>query len=115
MLTSNEMILRELREQTKWLAFLAKIELRKVVDVSLVSAAERRAFDASDGSRSTRDVAGEVGVSQPTISRWWSRWQALGIVTVDERGRANRLASLYELGLRAQSPATDSRSDTNDE
>jgi DNA-binding transcriptional ArsR family regulator len=99
MLLSTDLLLAELREQTKWLRFLALRELRTTLEAELVSGSERRAYEATDGERTSREVASAAGVSQATVSRWWSRWQNRGIVETDPRGRSRRLASLTAIGL----------------
>jgi DNA-binding transcriptional MocR family regulator len=92
-------VLAELKEQTKWLRFLGLRALGPALETVLKSPAERRAYDFSDGSRSTRAVADQVGVSQRTVSNWWQRWASAGIVETDSTGRAKHLATLLSAGL----------------
>ena len=39
------------------------------------NAKQLRAYELSDGVRSTRDIASAVGVDQKTISDWWRSWR----------------------------------------
>lgn len=91
-------LLAELQEQTRWLRFLGLQQLRPLLITLLRDERERRAFDLSDGDRTTRQVAAQVGVSAATVSRWWNRWAALGLVTTDDRGRARHLVALEDIG-----------------
>lgn len=97
---SNEVdLLAELKEQTRWLRFLGLQQIRPLVAQLLRDERERRAYDLSDGSRTTREVAASAGVSNATISRWWTRWVALGLATTDDRGRARHMVSLADIGV----------------
>ena len=92
-------MLLELREQTRWLRFLGLQQVRPILLELLRDQRERLAFDLSDGSRTTREVAAQVGVSGATISRWWTKWAALGIVSQDERGTARHLVRIDDVGM----------------
>lgn len=96
-------LLIELKEQTKWLRFLGLRALGPALESVLKTSAERRAYDLSDGMKSTRAVADEVGVSQRTISNWWQRWASAGIVETDSAGRARHLATLASSGIEVPS------------
>ena len=98
-LSNPEAVIAELREQTKWLRFLALQQLRPVLEATLQTTTERRAYDASNGASTTREVAAAAEVSAATVSRWWSRWVAIGLGSVDERGRFTRLADLRAVGV----------------
>jgi CRP-like cAMP-binding protein len=99
MVDSSNEILQELQRQTRWLRFLGLQQLRPILLELLRDPRERRAFELSDGSRSTREVGEIVGVSGATISRWWTKWAAVGIVSQDERGTAQHLVSVEDAGL----------------
>ncbi len=112
----DDPVLRELREQTKWLRFLGLRELPTVLSAQLKDDAQRRAYELSDGTMSTRAIAEAVGVSSKSISNWWQRWVSTGIATADESGRAARLASLRSVGLEAPAIGQPSvRGDETDE
>ena len=104
MFSGQDSVLAELREQTKWLRFLALQELRPALGELLPSRAERVAYDASNGMLTSREVAFEASVSQPTISRWWNKWAARGVGTVDDRGRFRHLTELSAVGIEKEDP-----------
>ena len=86
--------LNELREQTKWLRFLGLQALRPLLRDVLKDKRELQAYELTDGSRSTRDIGGRVGVDPKTISNRWQKWTALGIAISDAKGRATHLDQL---------------------
>jgi len=94
-----DLVLAELREQTRWLRFLGLQALSPVLMSALRDERERQAYELSDGSRGTREIGDAVRVSPMTISNWWKRWAAIGIVQQDARGRAARIVSISALGL----------------
>ena len=109
----NELLAQELNEVSRQLAALTasneRIEtlLRIIADPLLQSAltryfknsAQMRAYELSDGLRSTRQIGKMVGVDQKTISTWWRHWEANhGIVEkVGKRGQCRRRFSFLEL------------------
>jgi hypothetical protein len=97
--STDNPVLRELREQTKWLRFLGLRELPAILSAQLKDDTQRQAYELSDGTRSTRMIADAVDVSAKTISNWWQRWVSAGIATADETGRATRLVSLKSVGI----------------
>ena len=99
MFSGQESVISELREQTKWLRFLALQQLRPALNELLPSKTERLAYDASNGMRTSRDVAAHANVSQATISRWWNKWAARGLGSVDDRGRFQHLSELASVGI----------------
>lgn len=103
--------LRELRQQTRWLRFMALQTLPAILADVLRDARERRAYELSDGSRTTRQVASLTASSPATISRWWSKWRALGLASHDATGRVTHLVSLEEVGMipaqKAEEPGED--------
>jgi hypothetical protein len=101
MIVPTEAVLDELRQQTKWLKFLARRELSDLLRRTLRTAQERAAYEASNGQLGTREVGAAAGISAATVSRWWNRWRVIGIIEIDERGRASHLMSLESLGLNA--------------
>lgn len=96
-------VLVELREQTKWLKFLGLRALGTVLEVQLRTDRERLAYELSDGRASTA-IGPQVGVSSRSITNWWTKWIAAGIATDTPSGRAQRLASLAELGIAVPAP-----------
>lgn len=101
-------VLEILREQAAWLRALAMPSLRATVQKAFESEGERRAFEASDGTRTGREIADLVGASPASVSRWWKKWRSLGIATEVAPRRTSHLVSLSDLGLalRPQSSPT---------
>ncbi len=61
-----------------------------------------RAYELSDGKRSTREIGSLIGVDQKTISTWWRKWKdEFGIVEqTGNRGQYQRQFSFIELMVR---------------
>lgn len=95
----TELLIAAVQEQTGWLRALALPEVRASIERTLTKNTMRAAFEASDGTRTVREVAAAAGASIGSISSWWSRWRALGIAVECSGGRVAHLVSLKELGL----------------
>lgn len=74
-------------------------QVRQTVEQALTKTAMRTAYEASDGTRTIREVATVSGASIGAISGWWARWRALGIGVEQPGGRTAHLISLKDLGL----------------
>ncbi len=98
-------MLVEMRKQTGWLRLLGIQTLRPLLE-RMTDAAERHAYELSDGRITSREVAHFVGRGKSTIARWWAEWIALGIATDAGDGRARHLVSLAELGIRSPKTAS---------
>lgn len=100
-MAGEDLVVAELREQTKWLRLLGLQTLRPLLDDLLRTDRHRVVFELSNGERSVRDVARLAGVGPATVSRLWNDWIAAGICIESPRakGRAQHLASLSSLGL----------------
>ena len=103
---SEDSILRELKEQTKWLRFLALPSLKKTFEENLTTKEQKGIYGLSDGENSTYDVAKKlraegVKVSHMTVYNYWKRWFALGIVIPSEKysGRFKKILDLEELNI----------------
>ena len=102
----NDEILKELREQTKWLRSLALPNLKKNIEDKLTTNEQRRIYDLSNGENSTNDIAKKlraegIKVSHMTVYNYWKRWFALGIVFPSEKysGRFEKVVDLKELNI----------------
>ena len=67
---SGDQVLRELREQTKWLRLLGLQALKPILEGAL-NDKQKLVYEYSDGARPTREVARLAGVSLGTVSRLW--------------------------------------------
>jgi hypothetical protein len=93
-------LLVEQRTTNDLLRVLAIPTLKTTLESLLRSEAERKAYEASDGTRTTRALAEIVGVSQPTISRWWTAWRNAGVAVDVPDGHVRHLMSLSALGIK---------------
>ena len=65
-----------------------------------------RAYELSDGRRSTREIGKRVGVDQKTISRWWRMWKDSRIM--EKAGKRGQFRARYSLAdLLAMQPAAE--------
>jgi len=97
---SDDRIVELLEQQLAWTRVIALPTVRSAILASLNTEQERSAFEASDGLRTTRDVARIAGVKSPnTISTWWKKWRSLGIAAEAPGRRASHLVSLVDLGI----------------
>lgn len=94
-------LLKELREQTRWLRLLVIRTLRSEFGAALPTETQRRVYDLSDGIRTTREIAASAGVGAATVSRWWTQWVRQGLMMPSEvhSSRWSHLATVDELGL----------------
>lgn len=75
-----------------------------------------RAYELSDGERSTREIGAIVGVDQKTVSTWWRKWRD-SYQIVDQTGRKGQYRARYSLlGLVTRfAPESDNSSMTSKE
>lgn len=97
----NDQFLKELKEQTKWLRFLALPNVRKVVEENLTTKEQRLIYDLSNGENSAIHIsknleAHKMKVSDQTVYNYWKKWFALGIVVSSEK-RQGRFEKIFEL------------------
>jgi hypothetical protein len=99
----RNLILMELREQTKWLRLTGFQVLRSELNRLLRTDKQRAVYELSDGQRTVREVARLAGVGVGSVSRLWSQWIAAGVCSESSSaaGRAHHLAPLSQLGLDA--------------
>ncbi len=92
----DENILQQLTEISNWLKLAHGEAIRQRLEKILDTEIKKRAYEATDGSASTRDIAKLVGVDQKTISRWWSDWSKAGLVepSIDRQDRPRKLIPL---------------------
>jgi len=101
---SNQLLKELVRltgELVKWTKPQGLLTVRQVLASALRSDAEKLVYNFSDG-RGSQEVAKVSGVSFPTVTVYWKRWSALGIVEpmkVQGGTRYRRLFSLEDLGI----------------
>lgn len=82
---------RELRRTVSYLRELVSYRRQADLRNALADNEEkRRAYELSDGSRSSQEVKedGEISVSRRSIQRWWNDWVDQGLAERMEDGSA---------------------------
>lgn len=99
-------ILKELKEQNKWLRFLAFSSLKSILISSLETNEQKQIYQLSDGKNSTNEISKKlqkegIKVSHMTVYNYWKRWNALGIVEPSEKysGRFQKIVNLNDFNL----------------
>jgi hypothetical protein len=101
---SEEEQTRLLREILKWTRFAGMKEVKAVLTSALDSEKKKIAYHASDGEKSTRDVASVAGFgSKTTVADLWKVWKKLGLgetsTTMGGGDRFKRAFDLEEFGI----------------
>ena len=78
------------------LTLMAQPTLLPALHAIFKDARQLRAYQLSDGMRSTRAIGKSVGVDQKTISRWWRAWRDYKIM--EKAGRRGQFRARYSLG-----------------
>lgn len=102
----NEVV-KELKEQTKWLRFLSMSTLKKVIEEKIKTEEQKSIYTLSNGRNSTNDISKKLSergikVSHMTVYNYWKRWSALGIVKPSEvqSGRFEKVIDLEDLNIK---------------
>jgi len=88
-----------LAELLAWIRFSNRGMLAETLQGALADGKAFDVYEATDGTRTQNEIAKLANVSQPTVSRMWSRWRALGIVREVGEGQVAHLARPSDLGL----------------
>ena len=88
-----------LREILKWERFTGMKEVKAALESTLDTDQKKTAYQASDGSRGTREVARISGYgSKSTIERLWKIWRRLGLgETSPVQGSGERFTRSFDL------------------
>lgn len=95
----------ELKQQNINIEVLLKVIAQPLLEDMLIrvfkNEKQLRAYELSDGKRSTREIGSLVGVDQKTISTWWRTWEEkFGIVEkVGKQGQFRKKFSFLDLML----------------
>ena len=69
-----------LREILKWVRFTGMKEVKATLVSTLDNEQKKTAYQASDGTRGTREVATKAGYgSKSTVEVLWKKWRTLGL------------------------------------
>lgn len=92
----------KITELLKWTRFAGMQQLRNILVQALGDdEAVALAYELSNGTRGTREVAKLAGISHNTVANYWRKWSKIGIVEPSSayQGRYQRICSLEEVGL----------------
>jgi len=93
-----------LKEILKWIKFAGMKEVKTVLENELQSEQEKIAYQNSDGTKGTRDLAKLVGVgSNKTIDLMWGKWFKMGLgesIPVKGGERFKRSFDLLDFGIK---------------
>lgn len=99
-------ILKELKEQTKWLRFLALPGIKDTIQNSISTKEQKRIYELTDGKLSTNEISKKlttegIKASHMTVYNYWKRWFAVGLVIPSEKysGRFEKIIDLSDLNL----------------
>ena len=85
------------------LRLLVGEKIKQILEEELNTDKKRQVYELTDGTRSRREIANIVGVSDDTIQGWWDRWVSKGLLRKDPRvGRPYKIFSLEELGIKVK-------------
>lgn len=92
----DERVFSVLDDIAKWLKLAYGEAIRERLERVLDSEPKKRAYEATDGNATTRELGALVGVRQQTISKWWIEWTEAGLVEpgTDYKDRPKKLISL---------------------
>lgn len=98
----DDEMLTELKAQTGYLREIASSIRREDLAAALDDPDKRRAYELSDGHRSSRQVVddGNISAHPRTVQRWWKSWVEAGLARRSESGsvRARYDASAIDAG-----------------
>jgi hypothetical protein len=95
----SDELTESIREMTAWLRVQALPQVRATLQRTLDTPEKRKAYAATDGTKTSRDVAAVSGGSKSAVARWWVEWRGEGLVVELSGGGVRHLVSLKELGL----------------
>ena len=112
----NKQLFVLLEEIRIWSKFGGFIELSKLVKETLSTKTERMVYEASDGSRSSREIASKLDITHGTVVNMWRRWHSLGLVeeSSEFKGRFKHIMSLKRLGIRIVKRKAEIRKKSNE-
>jgi len=112
---------RLLREILKWTKFTGMAQVKGVLETVLNTPKKKLAYQLSDGTRGTREVAQQSSVGG-NVSDLWKEWKRKGLgdtISVQRGERFKRSFDLEDFGIEfpavQQSPPTQQASTTSAE
>ncbi|MCJ7632942.1 hypothetical protein MUP77_11195 [Candidatus Bathyarchaeota archaeon] len=99
---NNSDQIRLLSEILKWIKFTGMKEVKSTLTNVLDTDAKKRAYQESDGTKGTVELANLVDVSQQTIHNMWEAWHRMGLgesIPVRGGSRFKRSFDLEDFGI----------------
>ena len=87
-----------LKEILKWQRIQGLLAFKTQVRLLLDSKEKGQVFEMSDGTLSAKEISGKANVATGTISNWWNKWLAEGILS-REGSRYIKIASIEGLSI----------------
>lgn len=75
--TNSEQLLTEI---LKWQRLQGIVAFKAQISILLDSKEKKEVFELSDGTLSAKQISEKVKVATGTISNWWNKWLAEGIL-----------------------------------
>lgn len=69
-----------LKEILKWQKIQGLSTFKSLIPILLDSKEKRRVYEMSDGTLSVKQISEKAKVATGTISNWWNKWLAEGIL-----------------------------------
>ena len=106
------------KEILLWVKFSNIGKVKEVLETILDDDQKKLVYDLSDGENGTVTIGNMSGVSQGTVSNWWTSWKKLGIgesISVSGGTRFKRLFDLRDFGIRTPNLPSQSLQEDEDE
>jgi predicted HTH transcriptional regulator len=104
--SKEDAMIRLLEKLVKWTKVTSFPKVKELLLSILDSPEKMVAYQASDGEKTSREIAKIANASQPTVTKWWKAWIKAGIadpVSVQRGERAKQIFSLEDFGIEVPS------------
>lgn len=105
MTNSDDHLVELIEELLVWTRLLARNSVVVLLTEVLNDQRHLLAYEATDGTKTQKEVGEASGLSQATISGLWQKWRRLGIAR-DVPGGVRHLLRPSDLGLTEVAPET---------
>src|SRR5512136_2178643 len=87
------------QEMLRWIRFTSIPQLKRTLEAVLVSSADKRIYELTNGDATSRSIAATLKVGKTTVAEKWLKWAQLGIIQRLSSGQYRRLCSLADVGI----------------
>lgn len=100
---TGDEVQQHLEVQTSYLREIASFNRRHDLREALKDDEKRRAYELSDGERSSQEVVddGDLSKSSRTVQRWWQEWIDKGLAERAENGSARSRYAAWVIDVEA--------------